>query len=480
MRKAKIVCTIGPASHTPAILDRLIDSGMDAARLNFSHGTHDSHAQAISAIRQAAAQRGTAVAIIQDLQGPRIRVGLVAKDGVAVKAGQTLRLRTSSIPLSEQSASSPFSPPEIPVTYPLLTRDLRRGAMVLINDGLIELVADHVSDETVECSVLTGGLITSHKGINLPGTTVSVPTLTDKDREDIRFGVKQGVDYLALSFVRGPQDIASARVVLEECGTSIPIIAKIERAEAITALTDILDQADGVMIARGDLGVEMGPESVPVLQKRIIAEANRRRRLVITATQMLESMTQARRPTRAEASDVANAVFDGSDAVMLSAETATGTYPIEAVQVMDRIVRAAEDECEPGLRLKRQTDLDNLSIPEAICLAASSAARAISASAIVAFTEQGSTARFLSKQRPFAPILALTVSESIRQRMALYWGVRPITMPEVEHTDVRLEEAERLLKRQGFIHTAERVVLVSGTSAARPGGTNLIKLHEVG
>lgn len=479
MRKAKIVCTIGPASHSPAMLNRLIESGMNAARLNFSHGTHDSHAQAITAIRRAAAQHETAVAIIQDLQGPRIRVGIVAPDGVEVKAGQTVRLRTTSSPPTWHS-TPPFPLQEIPVTYPLLTSDLRRGAKVLINDGLIELVADRISDETVECSVVTGGTITSHKGINLPGTTVSVPTLTEKDREDIRFGVTQGVDYLALSFVRGPQDIAAARALLEEYGTSIPIIAKIERAEAITALNAILDQADGVMIARGDLGVEMGPESVPVLQKRIIAEANRRRRLVITATQMLESMTQAPRPTRAEASDVANAVFDGSDAVMLSAETATGAYPIETVQVMDRIVRAAEDECEPGLRLKRQTDLDNLSIPEAICLAASSAARAITASAIVAFTEQGSTARLLSKQRPIAPILALTVSESVRQRMALYWGVRPITMPEIEHTDVRHEEAERLLKSQRLIHTTERVVLVSGTRAARPGGTNLIKLHEVG
>jgi pyruvate kinase len=478
MRKAKIVCTIGPASHSPAVLDRLIENGMNAARLNFSHGTHDSHAQAISAIRQAAAQHGTAIAILQDLQGPRIRVGVVPKDGIEVKAGQIVRLRTSTA-LPSQQSTLPSSPPEIPVTYPLLTQDLHQGARVLINDGLIELVADRISDGIVDCSVLTGGTITSHKGINLPGTTVSVPTLTDKDREDIRFGVKHGVDYLALSFVRGPQDITTVRAILEECGASIPIIAKIERAEAITTLHAILDQADGVMIARGDLGVEMGPERVPILQKRIIAEANRRRRLVITATQMLESMTHATRPTRAEASDVANAIFDGTDAVMLSAETASGTYPIETVQVMDRIVRAAEAECGLGMHRTRQTDLDDLSIPEAICVAASSAARAISASAIVAFTEQGPTARLLSKQRPGAPILALTVNESVRQRTALYWGVQALMMPEVEHTDVRLEEAERLLKMATLVRTGDRVVLVSGTSAARPGGTNLIKLHEV-
>ena len=478
MRKAKIVCTIGPASHAPAMLDRLIESGMNAARLNFSHGTHESHAQAISAIRQAAAHHGTAVAIIQDLQGPRIRIGDLPKAGIEVRAGQAVRLYTSSTPPSRQSTAL-SSAPDIPVTYPLLTRDLHAGARVLINDGLIELVADHISEEAIDCSVMIGGTITSHKGINLPGTAVNVPTLTEKDREDIRFGVNHGVDYLALSFVRGPQDIATARALVQEYGTSIPIIAKIERAEAITALNEILDQADGVMIARGDLGVEMGPESVPVLQKRIITEANRRRRVVITATQMLESMTQATRPTRAEASDVANAVFDGSDAVMLSAETASGRYPVETVQVMDRIVRAAEAECEPGMHRTRQTDRDNLSIPEAICVAASSAARAISASAIVAFTEQGPTARLLSKQRPGAPILALTVRESVRQRMALYWGVHALTMPEIEHTDVRLEEAERLLKLKQLVHTGDRVVLVSGTRAARPGGTNLIKLHEV-
>lgn len=479
MRKAKIVCTIGPASHSPEMLARLIASGMNAARLNFSHGTQASHAEAITRIRQAAANHGTAVAIIQDLQGPRIRIGEVPKVGIAVKAGQTVRLYTSSSPPSRQSTALSAAP-DIPVTYPLLTRDLRAGARVLINDGLIELVADHIADEIVDCSVLTGGTITSHKGINLPGTTVSVPTLTEKDRDDIRFGVAHGVDYLALSFVRGPEDIAAARALVKEYGTSIPIIAKIERAEAIAALDGILDQADGVMIARGDLGVEMGPESVPVLQKRIIAEANRRRRVVITATQMLESMTQATRPTRAEASDVANAVFDGSDAVMLSAETASGRYPVETVQVMDRIVRAAEAECGPGMHRTRQTDRDDLSIPEAICLAASSAARAINASAIVAFTEQGPTARLLSKQRPHAPIFALTVRESVRQRMALYWGVHPLMMPEIEHTDIRLEEAERLLKLKQLVCAGDRVVLVSGTSAARPGGTNLIKLHEVG
>ncbi|MEK6533069.1 MAG: pyruvate kinase, partial [Nitrospirota bacterium] len=360
MRKAKIVCTIGPASSSLTMLDRLIESGMDAARLNFSHGNYDTHAAAISAIRQAAERRQAAVAIIQDLQGPRIRVGELPDEGLELRAGQSVRLQTmlarSGGQLGAQSVAKAHSTiPEIPVTYPYLARDLRPGARILINDGLIELLVDRIAGGAVECTVATGGMITSHKGINLPGTLVSAPTLTDKDREDIRFGIAHGVDYLALSFVRGPEDILAARALVAQCGGTVPIIAKIERAEAVTALDAILEQADGVMIARGDLGVELSPEAVPLLQKRIIMEANRRGRLVITATQMLESMTQALRPTRAEASDVANAVFDGTDAVMLSAETAIGAHPIETVQVMDRIIRAAEEGPEPGVRPKRHT-----------------------------------------------------------------------------------------------------------------------------
>lgn len=483
MRKAKIVCTIGPASNSLAMLDRLIENGMDAARLNFSHGTHESHGAAIRTIRQAAEHRRAAVAIIQDLQGPRIRVGTLSDDGVEVRAGQSVHLQTMLARSGGQlgARSITRSPtPEIPVTYPYLTRDIQPGAKILINDGLIELIADRITGGLVECTVATGGRITSNKGINLPGTVVSAPTLTEKDRDDIRFGVAQGVDYVALSFVRGPEDILMAKQFVAQCGGNLPIIAKIERAEAVAALSEILEQADGVMIARGDLGVEMGPEAVPVLQKRIVAEANRRRCLVITATQMLESMTQSLRPTRAEASDVANAVFDGTDAVMLSAETAIGAHPIETVQVMDRIIRAAEEGAEPGVALKRQTDLGDQSFPEAICTAASSAAKAITASAIVAFSERGTTARLISKQRPAAPILAFTPFEPVKQRMALYWGVSPYTMPQFEQTDARVDEVERRLKTEGLVKTGEKIVILSGTRAGQPGGTNLIKLHEVG
>ncbi len=482
MRKAKIVCTIGPASDGVGVLEQLIQSGMNAARLNFSHGTHASHGQAIKVIREAADRQGVAVAIIQDLQGPRIRVGEI--DGtVELRAGQHVRLRTMSLRSGGQLGARTVLPAdrvqEIPVTYQALTRDIRPGAKILIDDGLVELTADRIVDGTVECTVVAGGRVTSHKGMNLPGTVVSAPTLTDKDREDVRFGVAQGVDYIALSFVRGAEDVLAAKQLIADCGGDVPVIAKIERQEAVTDLEAILGQADGVMVARGDLGVELGPEAVPVLQKRIIATANRHRRLVITATQMLESMTQHLRPTRAEASDVANAVFDGTDAVMLSAETAVGHYPVEVVQVMDRIVRAAEVETGPGFVRRASPDNRRLMFEEAICLSASSAAAATGAHAIVAFSERGTTARLVSKQRPAAPIIGFTPFEPIRRRMALYWGVMPHTMPQIPATDERVSEAERRLKAEGLATTGQRIVILSGTRIGQPGGTNLMKLHEV-
>jgi pyruvate kinase len=482
MRKAKIVCTIGPASDHLEALDRLIECGMNAARLNFSHGTHDSHAAAIKTIREAADQRRVPIAIIQDLQGPRIRVGELPEGGITLAEQQPVRLQTmlarSGGQLGHQSVAA-HSVAEIPVTYQHLSRDVRPGARILINDGLIELLVEQVTGGAIDCRVIIGGTVTSHKGLNLPGTHVSAPTLGDKDRDDIRFGVAQGVDYVALSFVRGPEDIRTAKKLIAACGGSIPVIAKIERQEAMSCLDAILEEADGVMIARGDLGVEMGPEAVPILQKRIIAEANRRRRLVITATQMLESMTRHLRPTRAEASDVANAVFDGTDAVMLSAETAIGAHPVETVQVMDRIIRAAEEGSEPGILPKRHSDFGDMSLPEAICTAASSAAAATTASAIVAFSELGSTARLISKQRPAAPIIAFTPFEPVRRQMALYWGVEPHTMQQITQTDERVHEAERRLKAEGLVKPGERIVILSGTTIGQPGGTNLIKLQEV-
>ncbi len=486
MRKVKIVCTIGPASSSPDLLEQLIDAGMNVARLNFSHGTHESHARAVKAIREAAGRRRAAVAIIQDLQGPRIRVGQLPDAGVTLEVGQRMRLMAGQAAFDPRSgihysgkSVAPTYTAELPVTYAALAQDVQPGARVLIDDGLIELAVTGIAGSMVECTVVTGGRITSHKGINLPGTKVSAPTLTDKDREDLRFGIAQGVDYVALSFVRGPDDVVAARKLIAEYGGDVPVIVKIERPEAVTCFESLLEQADGIMIARGDLGVEMDPEAVPVLQKRIIAGANHHRRLVITATQMLESMTQHHRPTRAEASDVANAVFDGTDAVMLSAETAVGQYPVEVVRVMDRIVRAAEEGVEPRVVRRTVPERSEVSFPEAICGAASRAAASTEAAAIVAFSESGTTARLMSKQRPAAPIFAMTPFEPVRQRMALYWGVSPHTMPQVVQTDERVREAERRLKAEALVTTGQRIVILSGTEIGRPGGTNLMKLHQI-
>jgi pyruvate kinase len=369
---------------------------------------------------------------------------------------------------------------DIPVTYQYLVRDVRPGARILIDDGLIELVADRITEGAVECGVVTGGRLTSHKGMNLPDTSISAPTLTDKDRDDLLFGIAQGIDYVALSFVRGPDDVVATKKLVTDRGGDVPIIAKIERPEAVECLDAILDHADGVMVARGDLGVEMGPEAVPLLQKRIIAEANRRRRLVITATQMLESMTHHTRPTRAEASDVANAVLDGTDAVMLSAETAIGQHPVETVRVMDRIIRAAEEGTRSRSMRSSDAPQGEGSFPEAICNSASSAASVIGASVIVAFSEQGTTARLLSKQRPNAAIISFTPFDIIRQRMALYWGVIPHTMRQIVQTDERIDEAERRLKTEGLATSGQRIVILSGTRIGQPGETNLMKLHKVG
>ena len=484
MRKAKIVCTIGPASAEPSVLERLITSGMDVARLNFSHGTHDSHRAAIASIRTVAERLHRSVAIVQDLQGPRIRVGDLEGAGVEVAAEQRIRLVGGMLRSGGQIGSQAVAPAnltEIPVTYPQLVRDVRPGARILIDDGLIELLVTAVNGGTVECRVKTGGRIVSRKGINVPGTTISAPTLTEKDRNDIRFGVEERVDYMALSFVRGPEDVRTARRLVAECGGHQPIIAKIERAEAITALDSLLEEADGVMIARGDLGVEMGPEIVPILQKRIIAKANQHRCLVITATQMLESMTQHPSPTRAEASDVANAIFDGTDAVMLSAETARGKYPVESVQVMDRLVRVAEGETV-SLNVnpvERSADREPRSIPEAMCEAAASAAAATQAAAIAAFSESGTTARLLSKQRPAAPIVAFTPHDLVRQRMALYWGVLPRLLDRIQDLDDRVHAVEHRMMEETLVGPGDCVVLLSGTVAGQLGGTNAMKLHRI-
>jgi pyruvate kinase len=467
MRRVKIVATIGPASSSPAVLKQLIGAGVDVARLNFSHGTHEQHGRTIQGIRAVAEATGRPLSILQDLQGPRIRIGELSVP-VWVSTGHSLILSTKEVP------------PEghIPVTYPHLSSDVKSGDRILIDDGRIELIVEDSSEETVTCTVVTPGVIKSHKGMNLPGITVSAPTLGEKDRADLIFGLGQGVDYVALSFVRRPEDVTEARDFITARSANVSLIAKIERPEAVERLAEILQVADGIMIARGDLAIETSPEAVPWIQKRIIQACNQSRVPVITATEMLESMTENPRPTRAEASDVANAVFDGTDAVMLSEETAVGRYPVEVVETMIRIVEAAE-----GGDSGKITDMPThfpVSFPLAACAAGARAAAETAAKVIVVFTETGMTARLLSTEQPAVPIIAYTPHEAVRRRMALYKGVVPRSMRRISNTDELIHELERSLRDEKFAQTGDRIVVLLGAKTGTSGSTSLIKLHTIG
>ena len=467
MRRVKIVATIGPASASQATLQQLIRAGVDVARLNFSHGTHEQHGRTIQAIRAAAEATGRPLSILQDLQGPRIRIGELSAP-VWVSTGHSLTLSTQEVPPEGQ----------VPVTYPHLPSDVKPGDRILIDDGRIELIVENSSEGTVACTVVTPGVIKSHKGMNLPGVAVSAPTLGEKDRADLIFGLGHGVDYVALSFVRRPEDVTEAREFITARSADVSLIAKIERPEAVERLAEILQVADGIMIGRGDLAIETSPEAVPWIQKRIIQACNQSRVPVITATEMLESMTANPRPTRAEASDVANAVFDGTDAVMLSEETAVGRYPVETVETMVRIVEAAE-----GGGSGKITDVPvrfPVSFPIAACAAGARAAPETGAKVIVVFTETGMTARLLSTERPGVPIIAYTPHEAVRRRMALYKGVVPRSMRRISNTDELIRELERSLRDEKFAQTGDRIVVLLGAKTGTSGSTSLIKLHTIG
>lgn len=448
-------------------------------RLNMSHGTQEWHLNTIKAIRSVEKLRQTPLPILLDLQGPRIRIGSLPKEGIYLHTGESVKLISANSEKSRLSKYSKNKGSVIPVVFPTLTKDVKKGHKILINDGLIELLVNKATVTGLECSIVVGGKVTSRKGVNFPDTNLSGPTLTEKDLKDLLFGIENRVNYIALSFVRSAQDVRAVKTFLRKHKQDIPVIAKIERPEAIRRLSSIVDQADGVMLARGDLAIEMSLEEVPILQKHILAEANRRHRLVITATQMLESMTQHPRPTRAEASDVANAVLDGSDILMLSAETSAGQYPVQTVQIMARIIRSAEKgtvlRWEPS-----KTDQEiHGSITASACIAADSAARLTQAKAIVVFTDSGATALFMSKQRPAVPIIALTPSRESLKRMTAYWGVHAYLMPQISSTDERIQQAEDIVKERGLIHSGDRIVILSGEHAQKPTGTNLMKIHLV-
>ncbi|HEV7236404.1 MAG TPA: pyruvate kinase, partial [Ktedonobacteraceae bacterium] len=427
MRHTKIVCTIGPASNSEERIEQLMRVGMNVARLNFSHGTQNDHAIVIERVRSISARLGCAIAILQDLQGPKIRTGQL-KDGQPVMLVDGTETTITTRPIIGNADM-------FATTYQPLPQDVKVGDRILLDDGLLELRVLAHNETDVRCQVVHGGLLKEHKGINLPGVAVSAPALTEKDRDDLKFGVLHKVDYVALSFVRKPEDVVEAKQLIKQyqvelnvgklAQISIPLIAKLEKPEAVARLDEILDVVDGVMVARGDLGVEMAPEKVPLIQKRIINRCNDLGLPVITATQMLESMITNPRPTRAEASDVANAILDGTDAVMLSGETAVGAYPIEAVQMMVRIAL----ETESGNRTARQPQCKRLTQAHAVSHAARALAEEASVQTIVVFTRSGASAHLISKDRPRTPILAYTPSERVYRQLALWWGVWPHILP---------------------------------------------------
>lgn len=472
MRRTKIVATLGPASSDPETIEKLIQRGMDVARLNFSHGSREEHRRRLETVRESSRRSHRAVACLQDLSGPKIRTGPVS-DESGVDLTENSRFILTTDPLEGTSE-------RVSTTYRELPRDVRPGSRILLDDGLIELEVEDVEGKDVRTRVISGGRLKSHKGINLPGVSLSVGSLTDKDREDAAFGIELDVDYMALSFVRKADDIRELKELLDQRGRpDLPVIAKIEKPEAVENLSSILDVADAVMVARGDLGVEVATEKVPTLQKQIIREANREGRPVITATQMLESMVEQPRPTRAEASDVANAILDGTDAIMLSAETAVGRHPVEAVTTMDRIARYTEGQQDGGPAWRRSdvSVLARASIPRAVAEAACRAADELKARYIVVFTESGATARLVSNLRPRRPILGLTPTERICHRLALLWGVVPIRAPSCDRVDEMLEEGLRTIEERGLAQSRDVVVMVFGTSRLA-GATNMIKIHR--
>jgi pyruvate kinase len=462
-RRTKIVCTIGPASASPDRLRWLVEAGMDAARLNFSHGLPGEHAERARLVREVQEESGRPLALIADLQGPKLRIGDLQQP--------VLLTRGEEIVVTPASAASDG---ELPVSPAVIGEVLEPGHNVLIDDGLVRLRVERIESGRAVCTVLTGGRITSHKGVNLPGVPLPIPSLTPKDREDLDHALELGADYIALSFVRSAADVRELKELIAEHGSRALVIAKIEKAEAVTALDEIVEEANAVMVARGDLGVETGPASVPLVQKRIILRSLERGKPVITATQMLESMIEKPEPTRAEASDVANAILDGTSAVMLSGETAVGDYPVESVAYMDRIARAVE----PSLGYRHQLPGAEAepTVSEATSNAACDLAEAIGAKALLVPTYSGRTASAVARLRPHRMIIGLTHNRYAAQQMALEWGVEPKMIPECTDVEDLWNRALEASRDSGLVRGGDRVVITGGTSVNIPGSTNVIKV----
>lgn len=469
MTRTKIVCTIGPASERTEVLQDLVRAGMDVVRINFSHGDAATHARAIATIRQVAEREGRLVAIMADLQGPKLRVGALPADGVRLERGEVITLSTS-----------PYAPGRLPLPHPEVLKDLRVGQRLLLDDGRLEFVIEGKEAQGVRCRVVAGGLLTSHKGLNLPGARLGISALTPKDRQDVRFALEQGVDFIALSFVRSAADVEELRGLMREWGRELPVVAKIEKAEALETFDDILGVSDAVMVARGDLGVETPPEEVPFHQKRIIRACNRIGKPVITATQMLQSMMERPTPTRAEASDVVNAILDGTDAVMLSGETAIGAYPVEAARTMARICTAAEPHLLPERFLFGTGEMTPCTVTEAISWATVEIAAEVGARAILTATMSGTTARMVARHRPAVPIIAITPDPGTLMRLTLVWGVMPILVSRFATTDEMVAVMVQAAHQRGLVQKGDRVVLTAGIPFGGEGLTNMLKVHTVG
>jgi len=467
-RKTKIIATLGPASSSASMIEHLMEAGVDVFRLNFSHGSNDDKKQIIKTVRQIAKRCDKAIGILADLQGPKIRTGRMENGALSLTKGELLDITTDDI-LGR--------PGLISTIYRDLPHDVKPGSRILMDDGMIELKVLDVKGNRVHCSVLEGGVLKDLKGINLPGVDVSTPSLTRKDRDDLEFCLGTGIDFIALSFVRKSDDVEELKRIIFEHNQNIPIIAKIEKPEALRNFKTILKAADGIMVARGDLGVEINAERVPLIQKKIISACNAAGKPVITATQMLESMISHSRPTRAETSDVANAILDGTDAVMLSVETASGQFPVEAVKTIVHVARDIERSERLRLPAERGTHSNN--IAEAVAEAACHAATTLKAKAIVVFTQSGSTAALIAKFRPHLPIIAFTPKHEIRQMLALYWGVRTWLVGSMEESGQQIEAVEKTLLAEGF-KKGDVVVITMGAPLEARGSTNLMRVHKLG
>lgn len=471
-RRTKIVCTLGPATEDDAVLRELIVSGMNVARLNFSHGTHETHLNNMKRIRAIREELNLPIAIMLDTKGPEIRLETFEKGKVQLKKGQTFTLCTKTVVGTEERAS---------ITYADLPRDIHEGTTILIDDGLVGMIVRSLTLDEIVCTVLNDGVISDRKGINVPDVDLSMPYLSPKDREDIAFGVQNGVDFVAASFTRSAEDILDVRKIFAQVGrTNVSIIAKIENMQGVQNIDEILRVSDGIMVARGDLGVEIPLEQVPVIQKMLIHKAYSSGKQVITATQMLDSMMKNPRPTRAEAADVANAIYDGTSAIMLSGETAAGQYPVEAVRTMARIAMSAEGDINYQKRFKEREPDSTPDVTNAISHATCTSAHDLGAAAILTVTKSGRTARMISKYRPSCPIICCTTDESVCRQLNLSWGVIPMLIEEATNTDDLFEQAVELGEQAGLLHDGELVVMTAGVPLGISGTTNLMKVHVVG